>query len=252
MRIHLLIISLLVCVMAFSQRYDIMVGVNPLTGYSSNDTIRPYNYKLKGSLIQYCAKFGYVLDNDLELRLGYKFGINLENNHYYLKNSNLVETYKQVIMLHAVDASVLKIIKYKFINFLAGGSFYYGYQPPYTWHEYYNGTGQPGGAYSQTNFTGYHLNSLGFYINTSVYFRIYKLLYAGMDMTNGFLVTEWAGHETSTVSFYSGNGTLQSTSVANVNQYHDVEIVKSLLNVDFGLRFFFDTKKSTIKRAKDF
>lgn len=248
MRNALLLCFGLISLSASSQRYDISVGVDPIAAYNNNDSFGWYKDKSRQDFVQYYVKFGYVLDNDLELRLGYKFGINSSHTDYTIVNSSAVENYTERIMLHAIDASVLKIIKYKFINFMAGGTFYYGYQPAYINSEYYNG--QLNGGHAIVNYIGPRFQSWGFYINTSLYFRIYKFLYAGMDITNGFLVYKWIGNATTTTSTYSSNGVLQSPPDRALDRWNELGVEKSLLNMDIGLRFFFDTKKSSKKKTE--
>lgn len=141
-----------------------------------------------------------------------------------------------------------KRLSYKFIDFLAGLGAGYYVSPSYKGDEYSVSRAMPGSPNSsadnetRTVRTNPGIQVASLYLNTSLYFKIWKPLYLGVEVGNGFSFSKQKGDYTMETTRVQTNG---STSVDWEQQALDESYFTTrFFNTKLAVRYVFGAQKT--------
>jgi hypothetical protein len=197
--------------------------------------------------------YGYYFKNDHYLRLCGSYS----STAYFSKSSNDAGiynremSYKEKSESYGAHLEFGKRLHYKFIDFLAGvGAGFYN-APSHKADEYYYFTqetpiypGQLMQSESRTVTTVPGAMGANLYLNTALYFKIWKPLYIGVEVSNGIAYSKQKGNQLDeTLNTYSNGPSYSATSRKYVEE---TQVGLQLFRTQLALRYFFGAKKTAL------
>ena len=194
--------------------------------------------------------YGYYFANDNYLRLSGSYSA---TSFERKGTSNWGSVYsewrnEQNIQSFGANLEFGKRLSYKFIDFLAGlGAGYYAY-PSYKSHDVTISRPAPGNPNSVSNSEtraessspGIQVMSLS--LNTSLYFRVWKPLYLGVEVGNGFSFSKQKGDRITETTQVLGNGSVYSQREQQaIDESH---FTTRFFNTKLAVRYVFGMQKS--------
>lgn len=139
-------------------------------------------------------------------------------------------------------------LSYKFIDFLAGVGVGYSVSPSYQATDHYITRQMPGNSnslaesYNKTVTTMPGANEVALYLNTSLYFKICKPLYLGIEVGNGFNYRKQKGDQVleTTQSVQSGMAYVDRKQIPLDESRFTMQVFRTR----FAVRYVFGLKKA--------
>lgn len=253
----LLILFCSLNLLCFAQLNDIRVNFSPLILYNKTtqldykDSLDTHNTRkttIYGLDISYCR----IFKNDYYAKI--RYGIEYYNDidpSKIASASSLYEynnTYKY--LNHKIEIEGGRKLTFKFIDFLIGGGLYYKICPPTTQTFNRDEYSLTDNSYMGTQtyiFENPYSHYIGIYLNTSLYLKLYKVLYFGIEINNGLTYGMMKGESKTTWNLYDSNHLLEKQEIHEDNE-NIKQFAHELFNLNFGLRVVFPDMKKKDKK----
>lgn len=194
--------------------------------------------------------YGYYFANDNYLRLSGSYSATSFERKGSSNLGNVYNEWRNELKVQSFGANLEfgKRLSYKFIDFLAGlGAGYYAY-PSYKSHDVTINRPAPGNpnAFSdsesraESTIPGMQVMALS--LNTSLYFRVWKPLYLGVEVGNGFSFSKQKGDRITETTQTLGNGSVYSQQdKQSIDESH---FNSRFFNTKLAIRYVFGMQKS--------
>lgn len=194
--------------------------------------------------------YGHYFKNDNYIRLSGSYStVSYFSTSTYTSGSLQSEwRYDEKMESFGANAEFGKRLNYKFIDFLAGVGAGFYTSPSHKTNNYTTQRQTPSYPGQLTESTGSMITNVPgatgglVYLNTSLYFKIYKPLYVGVEVGNGFSFSRQKGSQTSeSVETYS-NG--MNYIVTEQRHIDETRFALQLFRTQLAIRYFFGVRKT--------
>ena len=199
----------------------------------------------RGISMELGYRFYFKNDNFIKLFCGYGISNNTGKTTTIRGFTEMDDNSNEKIKNYNVNFEFGKRLNYKFIDFLAGvGTGFYN-TPSHKAYDNLKSTQTPtvpnqlDEGHSVTSVPGNI--GVNLYLNISLYFKMYKPLYIGIEVTNGFNYNKQKGTQTDEQSeTHIGGAVYTSSTQKDINSS---QFSMQLLRTQLGIRYFFSIAK---------